>query len=369
MSKQRNYLRIITCTVISFLCLIGTVFLCASIAFKAFNHTSTIIQNETLRENSEHISLTTINITENTTLDDITNILNDKGFITDPTYFKLEAKLYGKLSYIPGQYEIHSNMSSVDILRKLTTPIDNKNDTIKFTIPEGYTITQIAETLEAKDIVKKQDFLKVVQEKNYSQDYAFLKEVYKLDNLKYKLEGYLFPDTYIVSKNTSSEEIIVMMLNRFQDIISQYSGYMNNSQYNLHEIITIASIIEHEAKIMEERPIISGVIHNRLSSNMNLQMCSTIQYSLDKRKVNLSLEDLEIDTPYNTYKYNGLPVGPISAPGEDSIKAACLPDNHDYLFFVLEDEVKGTHFFSSNLENHSKAKAKYSQSNDINFLN
>ena len=101
---------------------------------------------------------------------------------------------------------------------------------------------------------------------------------------------------------------------------------------------------------------------------MNLQMCSTIQYSLEQRKINLTLEDLKIDTPYNTYKYNGLPSGPISAPGEDSIQAACYPEDHDYLFFVLENEEQGTHFFSSNLNDHSEAKDRYNQSNDINFV-
>lgn len=368
MSKQRNYLRIIICTVISFLILIGSSVLCLSMTFSAFNHTSTIVENEKQRENSTNISKTTITVTQDTTLEDIANDLSDKGFITDPTYFKLEAKLYGESKYIPGEYEISSNMSSESIFRKLTTPIDTEEDTIKFTIPEGFTITQIAETLDTKGIVKKQDFLTAVQDKNYVEDYPFLKDVYQTDNLKYKLEGYLFPDTYIVSKNTSSQEIIGMMLDRFEEIVSTYSGHIANSNYTMHELITIASIIEQEAKVTQERPIISGVIHNRLEDNMNLQMCSTIQYSLDQRKVNLTLKDLEVDTPYNTYKYNGLPVGPISSPGEDSIKAACLPESHDYLFFVLEDESKGTHYFSSNLNDHSQAKDRYNQTNDINFV-
>ena len=368
MSKKRNSIRIIICTVISFLFLMGSMALGISSVFNAFNHTLGIVEKEKLRENSLHISTETFTITNETSTDDIANALYKKGFITDPTYFKIEAKLYGVSSYIPGEYEISSNMSSESIFKKLTTPIANEDNIIKFTIPEGFTITQIAEILEAKEIVTKEEFLKAAQDKNYSKSYPFLKDVYEIDNLKYKLEGYLFPDTYTVSKSVSSEEIIIMMLNRFQDIVSTYTGYINNSNYNMHEILTIASIIEQEAKVSKERPIISGVIHNRLLQDMNLQMCSTIQYSLEQRKTNLTYDDLEIDTPYNTYKYSGLPIGPISSPGEDSIKAACLPESHDYLFFVLEDETAGTHFFSTTLNDHSEAKNRYNQSNDINFV-
>ena len=368
MAKRRGITRILISTVLSFSILAIGVIFCYEAIVSSYNYTSNIIESEATREASKEISKMTLTITESTSLSELANILYKEGFITDINYFKLEAKLYHATSgYIPGKYDISSNMSSTEILKSLTTSIKNEQETIKFTIPEGFTINQIAQTLEDKNIVTKEVFLEALINKSYDAEYNFLKNIATNSKYQYKLEGYLFPDTYIVRKNVTAEEIIIMMLNRFDDINSKYDGYLKNSSYSLHEIITIASIIEQEAKLSEERPIISGVIYNRLRNQMHLQMCSTIQYSLNKRKTNLTTNDLAKDTPYNTYLYEGLPVGPICAPGEDSIRAAFSPEVHNYYYFVVDDEQKGSHFFSSKLSEHTAAKNRYKQNSDINF--
>lgn len=368
MGKKRDTSRILISLFLSGVILIASIIFGYKVIVSSYNFTFNIIESETNRENSKDVSKITLRINPSTTLDELAEMLHEQGFISNIPYFKLEAKLSkATAGYISGEYDISSNMSSAEILKLLTTNIQNKDETIKFTIPEGYTINQIAATLEDKKIVTKETFLEAITKKNYDNEYKFLKDIPNNDGYQYKLEGYLFPDTYIVRKDITAEEIIIMMLNRFEEITSKYVAYLNNSPYSLHEILTIASIIEQEAKLSEERPIIAGVIYNRLRDQMNLQMCSSVQYSLNKRKVNLTTEDLLQDTPYNTYLYEGLPIGPICMPGEDCIRAALSPAEHDYYFFVLDDIETGTHFFSSTLNQHTAAKERYQQNSDINF--
>jgi UPF0755 protein len=329
-----------------------------------FNYTSNIVTADAAREKNPNIKEISIEISDTTTIKDLSTYLYEKGFISNPFYFRIESKLSKLDTQLkPGKYSISSNMSSTEILKLFTSNMTAEEETIKFTIPEGYTIVQIADKLESMDIVSKEDFLSAVNNRSY--EYDFLKAV--PNNVKYALEGYLFPDTYIVRKGASPEEIIIKMLNRFEEVISQYSNYLDTSDYNLNQILTIASIIEQEAKLSEERPIISGVVYNRLNEDMKLQMCSTIQYVLEKRKTALSYSDLEVNSPYNTYKNSGLPIGPICCPGEESISAALMPEENDYFFFVVKDEEEGSHSFSTTAKEHELNKSRYQQNIDKNF--
>lgn len=332
--------------------------------FYFYDYTSNIITNDAIREKNPNITEITLEVSNITTVEDLATFLYENQFISNPFSFRIESKL-GKLDHKlkPGKYSISSNMSSTEILKLVTSDISNNEETIKFTIPEGYTIIQIAEKLEGLKIVSKKDFIDAVNNRAY--DYPFLNNVSK--STKYALEGYLFPDTYIIRKGATPEEIIIKMLNRFQEVTLKYSGYIASSSYDLNQILSIASIIEQEAKLSDERSIISGVIYNRLNAEMKLQMCSTIQYVLEKRKAALSYSDLEINSPYNTYKNVGLPVGPICSPGEESISAALMPEQNDYYFFVVKDEEEGSHSFSSTAKEHELNKSKYQQSIDKNF--
>lgn len=363
--KKKSYRLLYHTLLTVFILFLGIIGSLTALTF-AYDYTHDVLLSEKARESNSDISEMTFEITSSTTIKELATFLEEQHFISNAPYFRLEAMLNKIKEPLPmGTYSITSNLSTKDLLKKITYSTDEAISTVEFTIPEGFTIVQIAEHLEQEGIVDKKTFLSAANNRHYSYD--FLEDI--SDDTNYTLEGYLFPDTYIISETASSEEIITLMLNRFEDIIMKYEHYIDISNYNLHEMITVASIIEEEAQLDEERSIISGVIYNRLATNMPLQMCSSIQYLLEKRKANLSYDDLKVDSPYNTYINEGLPPGPISCPGEASIKAAFSPETHDYYYFVVKDSIEGSHSFSRTAAEHLASKTKYQQGIDKNFSN
>jgi UPF0755 protein len=282
----------------------------------------------------------------------IADTLYNEGLIRNKTTFRI----YMKLSKLDrkikaGKYEFTTDMNVVDIVDKMVKG-QVKLDTIKVTIPEGYEIKNIAEAVEKAGLVKKEDFLKAAQEGKYSYD--FLKD---LPDRSVKLEGYLFPDTYEFSKDATAEEIINRMLERFDEVFnSDMRQKAKSMNLSIDKIVTMASIVEREAKVAEERPVVAAVFYNRLKIKMPLQSCATIQYALGERKEKLLNKDLEIKSPYNTYKNGGLPIGPIANPGKASLEAALNPADVKYLYFVLTDPVKGTHTFTVSYDDFLNAK-------------
>lgn len=278
-----------------------------------------------------------INIPSGTNAKEIVHILEKNEIIRKNNYLfiiliKL-SKLEDKLKF--GEYNLSPSLNMLQILNKLAR---GEIVVYKITIPEGYTSIQIAELLDKKEIVEKESFLKLVKygEKSW--------------------EGYLFPDTYEVPKKYGAENMFKLMLSNFEQVAvdNKLINKAEQTGFTMDEIITLASIIEKEAKFAEEKRQISSVFHNRLKSGMKLQSCATIQYILGKPKEKLEESDLEIESPYNTYLYKGLPPGPICNPGIDSIIAALEPANEDYLYFVLGDN--GRHIFSKTYEEHLKNK-------------
>lgn len=278
-----------------------------------------------------------INIPSGTNAKEIVHILEKNEIIRKNNYLfiiliKL-SKLEDKLKF--GEYNLSPSLNMLQILNKLSR---GEIVVYKITIPEGYTSIQIAELLDKKEIVEKESFLKLVKygEKSW--------------------EGYLFPDTYEVPKKYGAENMFKLMLSNFEQVAvdNKLINKAEQTGFTMDEIITLASIIEKEAKFAEEKRQISSVFHNRLKSGMKLQSCATIQYILGKPKEKLEESDLEIESPYNTYLYKGLPPDPICNPGIDSIIAALEPANEDYLYFVLGDN--GRHIFSKTYEEHLKNK-------------
>lgn len=240
--------------------------------------------------------------------------------------------------------------------------------TYKFTIPEGYTAVQIAETLEKENIISKGAFLLELTD-DYS-DYDFLPQVTNpavyeenfLDGYSF-LEGYLYPDTYEVFEGEVGSSIIRRMLNNFRAKTVDVIKAVKAQKKSLKDIIIIASMIEKETSILEERPIVASVIYNRLKKNMKLQIDACIQFVYlcrdGKVKENLLYKDLEIDSPYNVYKYSGLPAGPISNPDISSIMAALNPSSTDYIYYVASKKLDGSHFFTASSSEFEKAKKEY----------
>ena len=224
-----------------------------------------------------------------------------------------------------------------------------------FSTLSKYEIRNIAEKLESAGITDFDSFISDTSNVDlYKSQYPYL----NLPEVK-SLEGFLFPDTYYISKEATNEQIIKMFLDRFSEVYEeqQLESKIQESGLNINEFITLASIVEREAVKKEERPIIAGIFYNRLSIQMPLQSCATVQYILKERKPVLSIADTKIDSPYNTYLIKGLPPAPIASPGLDAILATSNPQQTKFLYFVAKGD--GGHEFSETYEQHLQAKKKY----------
>ncbi|MDR1688558.1 MAG: endolytic transglycosylase MltG [Clostridiales bacterium] len=299
----------------------------------------------------------TVEIENETSLADMAQILEEKGLVYNAYIYQFENFLKGyRDPYNAGTYTLNTQMDTTEInstLREVIVPSTDR----KITIQEGRSVKEIAAYLESEGIVKAEDFIQTCEHGDFKYD--FLRDVPYRTN---RLEGYLFPDTYFVSEHATSSEIIDKMLYRFQQMYDAESATRAMELgLSMDETIIIASIIEKEIKREEERALASSVIFNRLNTDMKLQMCSTILYVLEKRKERLLDEDLEIESPYNTYKNAGLPIGPIGNPGKACIDAALNPQETDYLYFVVKNEETGEHVFTADYNEFTDAKVLYNQ--------
>lgn len=296
-----------------------------------------------------------ISIPTSTSSMEIGEILHENGLVKHPLIFIYEIKskgVGGKLK--AGDYNLSTGMDIEEIIDSLTKGGKSQNTT-KFTIPEGYEIRQIAEKLADGEIVNKDRFLELVDDKaNFQEKYDFL----KLLNDGQNLEGFLFPSTYEIFIGSTEEQVIEKMLGEFEKIYeNELKSKIMEMHLDFNEIITLASIVEREGKVEEELPLMSAVFHNRINQGMMLQSCATVQYILGERKEVLSTEDTRTFSPFNTYINQGLPPSPIASPGKVALMAAVNPADVDYLFFVLTGE-DGTHTFTKTYDEHLNAKPK-----------
>ena len=299
-----------------------------------------------------------IEIPQGATTRDIAEILKKNNIISSEFSFRLKSKLNGgDGNYTYGIYMLSPNLTNDEIIALLQQKPNYTSD-YKLTIPEGYTLVRIASLVDEMGFVTKEDFIS--EANNGTFEYDFLEGIPKRE---YYLEGYLFPDTYYLTGEETAHDIIVMLLNRFQTIYNRsVKSGLENSNYTLDEILIIASMIEGEAMIDSERAIVAGVIYNRLGIDMPLQIDATIQYALGDRKAVVTYDDLKIDSPYNTYLNNGLPVGPICNPGEASLIAAINPENHNYYYYVLKEYGSFEHVFTETYDQFLVAKEAYNNS-------
>ena len=273
--------------------------------------------------------------------------LHDRGIIRSAFKLNLYARIKGYDKKIKaGEYRLRPSYSPREILEIM---VSGKVQLYKITIPEGYNLAQIADLLPAAGLGSAHEFLiaahnsSLVKEHNLSGD---------------SFEGYLFPDTYHFPKGVSPEKILQTMVRRFREVFtSAWEKRARERKMTVHQVVTLASIIEKETGAPSERPIISSVFHNRLKKNMRLASDPTVIYGIEDFDGNLTRKDLERPTPYNTYMKKGLPPGPIANPGAKAIEAALYPADTDYLFFVSKQD--GTHHFSKTYQEHEKAVRKY----------
>ena len=293
-----------------------------------------------------------VTIPEGASTEQIAQILKQKNLIKYPILFRaVSAVNRNDGTYQQGLHTLDTAMEYLDIMKTLQRTVIIR-ETTRFTIIEGHEIRHIIDVLESQQLIDREKFIDVME--NGEFDYPFLKDLPQREN---RLEGYLFPDTYEVYVDVTEEEIIRTMLDQFNRVFKlEYYERAKEQEMTVDEVVTLASIIEREAQKEEERPIVSAVFHNRLNSNAYplLQSCATVQYVLGERRDVLLTIDLKIDSPYNTYMHEGLPIGPIASPGQKSIEAALYPADTDYLFFVARPD--GSHVFSRTLTEHENAR-------------
>ena len=282
------------------------------------------------------------------TLKQVTLELFNQRLILSPSAFQAIAYIQDKEKQIMvGEFSLSPSMLPAEIILRLTS---GKTILYPLTIPEGYRITEIASLLDTQGLASSEVFILQTQDKDL---------IKSMDIPTDSLEGYLFPETYYFSKLTPEKKIVQKMVNTFKEKVlkSQLLKSSKESPLSLHEIITLASLIEKETGLDSERKLISSVFHNRLRKNMRLQTDPTVIYAIEKFDGNIRKRDLKIDSPYNTYRYKGLPPGPISSPGIKSIEAAIFPIKSNHLYFVSRQD--GSHHFSNTLVEHNQAVKKY----------
>jgi len=288
-------------------------------------------------------------IPKGASIDAIADSLLTKGLINDKDLFILWLTTLEKDRLIKaGYYEIPKGLTYVQLINYLLKATPKE---IKVTLIEGWRLDEIAKELEDKINIDTTEFIRL------ANDTVF---IHQLGIEVSSLEGYLLPDTYHFYWGVDEKTVITYLVNQCLDIFTdEVKGQIKQYNMDIHKVLTLASIIEGEAIFDEERAIISSVYHNRLNRRIKLQADPTIQYILDGPPRRLLLKDLEIDSPYNTYKYYGLPPGPISNPGKKSILAAIFPAKTDYIYFVAKGD--GKHSFSRNAREHQNAKAQFDQ--------
>lgn len=280
---------------------------------------------------------------------EIAKRLKEEGVIESQLAFLVRLKFSeysGKLQY--GTYEVKNGMSMNQLFQMLATE-GAKENTINLTVPEGYTVEMIGARLEEKGVCTKKAFLEAASIKE-GYDFEWLSDIEEKEGKKYILQGYLYPDTYNIYKTESPKEIITRMLENFEKHYKEIE-----TDQSMDYIVILASVIERETSVPSERVTVAGVIENRLKKDMRLQIDPTALYPLtdgmyDKKKV--TYDDLKIDSPYNTYRNKGLPVGPICNPSVDCMKAAANPEKHEYLYYHTKSADSKEHEFFKTYKEH-----------------
>ena len=246
----------------------------------------------------------------------------------------------------PGEYELDAGMSPQDILTKL---LAGRVVLHPVTIPEGYSLTQIAEVLATQQVTDTKEFTKLVRDRTFISTLGIEAD---------SLEGYLFPETYSFAKGTKAREVIKAMVDGLHRVWgAELQEQAARLKMSLHQVLTLASVIEKETGAKDERELLAAVFHNRLRKKIPLQSDPTVIYGLPGFDGNIHKRDLSVMSPYNTYRVQGLPPGPIASPGAHSLRAALFPAQASYLYFVSRND--GTHQFSSTLAEHNQAVEKY----------
>ena len=280
----------------------------------------------------------------------------------------LAYKIYLKLNNVPslqaGKYDLNSNMDVKDILSTLSNGSNYNPETVTVTIPEGKRIEEVATIVADVTNNTKEQLLDTWNSSEFIENvinkYWFITDEIKQPEIIYALEGYFFPSTYeLLNKDVTPEYVAYKFLDQMDIILTKYKNEIESSSYSVHQLLTLASIVETEAILDEDRPLVASVFYNRLKDGWKLQSCATVGYAIGEWKLTYNAADLATDSKYNTYYYSGLPVGPGNMPGEASIKAVIEPAESNYYFFmanVCDPTSNKTYFAQTNVEHDANVK-------------
>ena len=288
----------------------------------------------------------------------IIEILDENGLIKNKTMAKLHLRLGGYDSLQANTYIFTRDMDLKEILTAVNTGDFNYLAKNQLTIVEGSTVPQVAEAIAKKFEVSSDELISLWDDREYLEtlidEYWFLTDEILADGIMYPLEGYLYPETYtITDQDVTGEEITKIILDYTDSMISEYREDIEESGMTVHQFLSLASVVESESLFEEDRPKIAGVFMNRLDEGMPLQSDITVLYALQEKRVNVTYDDLEVDSPYNTYMHTGLPIGPVCCVSAPVMNDTLNYEKSDYLYFFAKED--GTVIYSKTLEEHNKA--------------
>ena len=322
------------------------------------------IKGETQPVDTAQTELVSFEIEQGASVKDVSKALQDEGFIRNSKLFNFYLKFKNVSGFKSGLYHVSKSMTLDEIIAELSGQGKDKDqNATKVLIREGEQLTDIAKEVEKSTKYSAEDFMAKVQDEDFLRYLVqkfpkLLTQSYNGYQVKYVLEGYLYPATYDMNDSKTLQMLITEMVAKTDEVMSKYYDKILASDYTLQEIMAMASLIEKEGTKLEDRKKISSVFHNRIKENMMLQTDVSVQYALGEHKEALSLEDLEVDSPYNLYKNYGVGPGPYNSPSEDAIVAAMEPADTEYLYFLADIHTKEI-YYAKTYEEHLELKAKY----------
>ncbi len=322
------------------------------------------IKGETQPVDTAQTELVSFEIEQGASVKEVSKALEKEGIIRNSKLFNFYLKFKNVSGFKSGLYHVSKSMTLDEIIAELSGQGKDKDqNATKVLIREGEQLTEIAKEVEKSTKYSAEDFMAKVQDEDFLRYLVqkfpkLLTQSYNGYQVKYVLEGYLFPATYDMNDSKTLQMLITEMVAKTDEVMSKYYDKILASDYTLQEIMAMASLIEKEGTKLEDRKKISSVFHNRIKENMKLQTDVSVQYALGEHKEALSLEDLEVDSPYNLYQNYGVGPGPYNSPSEDSIVAAMEPEKTDYLYFLADIHTKEI-YYAKTYEEHLELKAKY----------
>jgi UPF0755 protein len=329
------------------------------VGFSTYNYVKSALQpmDETSTETIE------VEVPMGSGISSISALLEEKGVIKDARIFKYYAKFKNESQFQAGNYSLTKSMTLDELIESLKTGRVYREPVFTMTVPEGLTLSQIATVVSKKTSHTEEQFMEVVTSESFIQNMmgkypGLISEEVLHENVKYALEGYLYPATYpFFEENPTIEEIAETMIKEMDNLVINYTDSIAEREMTVHQFLTFASLLEEEATAQTDRETIASVFYNRLKIGMPLQTDPTVLYALGSHKDRVLYSDLEVNDPYNTYKVNGLPPGPIAGAGKSSLEATLSPTDTDYLFFLADAD--GNNHFAKTYDEHLANVAKY----------